>query len=227
MFIDLAIPRPIPKKTEGFAFFILLNVFFSDLSHPILAQGGEIYKYVGDEVIVSWPLKKGSGNARVLKCFFEIVEEVKSRHSYYQTTYGLVPEFRAGAHAGTVVVGELGDFKKEIAFMGDPVNTTARILSEAAHRGRGILISQDLWDKISVNDKKGYVFDELGGILLKGKVTEVPLWGVEIIASKHRPPWYEVFFERILYSSSEVVQKSEKKFSDSAPSDSSDQNKAA
>ena len=190
-FIDLAGSTTVAEKIGGVPFFNLLNDFFRDLTHPILAQGGEIYKYVGDEVIVSWPVKRRNGNARVLKCFFEIIEEVEQRKAFYEETYGVVPQFRAGAHMGTVVVGELGDFKKEIALMGDAVNTTARIISEAAYRGRGILISQDLLNVISDSDRKGFLFDELGKIPLKGKVTEVPLWGVSALSNQQRPSWWD------------------------------------
>ena len=34
----------------------LLTRFFFDIDEPIVAHGGEVHAYVGDEVIVSWPL---------------------------------------------------------------------------------------------------------------------------------------------------------------------------
>jgi adenylate cyclase len=38
---------------------------------------------------------------------------------------------RAGLHCGPVVIGEMGSLKKEIVFLGDTVNTTARIQNSA------------------------------------------------------------------------------------------------
>jgi adenylate cyclase len=34
----------------------LLTRFFFDIDEPIVAHGGEVHAYVGDEVIVSWPV---------------------------------------------------------------------------------------------------------------------------------------------------------------------------
>jgi len=46
----------------------------------------------------------------------------------YQREFGVVPDFRAGLHCGPVAVGELGSLRREIALIGDTMNTTARIL---------------------------------------------------------------------------------------------------
>ena len=33
----------------------MLRDFFNDITIPVLANDGEIYQYVGDEVLVTWP----------------------------------------------------------------------------------------------------------------------------------------------------------------------------
>jgi len=50
--------------------------------------------------------------------------------AYYLSKYGRVPVFKAGIHGGKVMALEVGSVKKELAYLGDIVNTTARIQGE-------------------------------------------------------------------------------------------------
>jgi adenylate cyclase len=40
----------------------------------------------------------------------------------------IAPQVRASLHCGPVVVGEMGSVKKEIALLGDTLNTAARLV---------------------------------------------------------------------------------------------------
>jgi len=44
-------------------YFNLLSNLFSDLTDTILNNEGEIYQYVGDEIVITWPTKSGIKNA--------------------------------------------------------------------------------------------------------------------------------------------------------------------
>jgi adenylate cyclase len=41
-----------------------------------------------------------------------------------------VPEFKGALHGGNVVVSEVGKYKSEIAYHGDVLNTTSRMLGQ-------------------------------------------------------------------------------------------------
>lgn len=115
MFLDLSNSTPIAEQLGHVRFFELLRDFFFDITDPILNSRGEIYQYVGDEIVVSWPLKKAvSENPHCIACFFRIEEAVDQRKQYYRQKYGLLPQFKAAVHKGTAVVGEVGVIKKEI-----------------------------------------------------------------------------------------------------------------
>ena len=45
---------------------------FFDIDQPILEHGGEVYSYVGDGLIASWPLAEGIDDARCLHCYLAI-----------------------------------------------------------------------------------------------------------------------------------------------------------
>ena len=54
LFIDMRSSTTIAESLGEVRFLAFLNRFVTDLSLAILAAGGEIHKYVGDEVISSW-----------------------------------------------------------------------------------------------------------------------------------------------------------------------------
>jgi len=42
-------------------------------------MNGEIYQYVGDEVVITWNLKKGLEKNNCVLCFFRIEETINTR----------------------------------------------------------------------------------------------------------------------------------------------------
>jgi len=60
----------------------------------------------------------------------------------YLDLYGVYPEFKAGLHAGKVVVTWIGDIKKEIVYHGDVLNTTSRLEAECNRYNQTLLVSE-------------------------------------------------------------------------------------
>ncbi|MBI9072279.1 MAG: adenylate/guanylate cyclase domain-containing protein [Melioribacteraceae bacterium] len=89
------------------------------------------------------------------------------------------PEYKAGLHCGEVSVAQIGSIKKDIAFHGDPMNTTSRICLTCNEVGEELLISKDLLNELSPNGD--YEFKEMGEFMLKGKKNSVELFGIRQI----------------------------------------------
>jgi class 3 adenylate cyclase len=177
MFLDIVSATAIAEKLGHIKYFELLNDFFDDLAEPINTYHGEIYQYVGDEVVISWPLDKGTENANCLQCFFSIADTIKSHKAKYMNKYQLVPGFKAGIHCGKVVTGMVGSYKREVVYTGDVLNTTSRIEGQCNHYRVNLLFSHDLMEKItSVN---GWEFKEIGRINLRGKKSNTRLFTCE------------------------------------------------
>src|SRR5687768_5846816 len=62
MFLDLNSSTTIAEKLGNEKYHDLLKEFFADITNPILDNKGEIYQYVGDEVIVAWKYEDGIRN---------------------------------------------------------------------------------------------------------------------------------------------------------------------
>ena len=58
LFIDMEGSTGLAERLGPLAFHRLLNRFVTDLTDPIVAARGEIYSYVGDELIATW--KRGA-----------------------------------------------------------------------------------------------------------------------------------------------------------------------
>ncbi len=127
MFLDMKDSTAIAEKLGHLKYFEMLTEYYADLTDPIIEFGGEIYQYVGDEVVVTWKLKKDKINNNCINCFFAMKSALSNQANKYNLEFGLVPTFKAGIHLGNVTTGEIGVIKKEIIFSGDVLNTTARI----------------------------------------------------------------------------------------------------
>ena len=177
MFLDLSSSTQIAEKIGHLKFHVFLNEFFYDITDAILAAEGEIYKYVGDEVIVSWRVMDEIKNSRCIQSFFEIQKSIEEKKDKYLNKFGYIPHFRAGIHCGPVIVGEMGDYKREIAFLGDTVNTTARIQEACKEYKTDLLASSEFLKKLSL--ASDYKVKSIGEIRLKGKEIPVALFGIE------------------------------------------------
>jgi adenylate cyclase len=150
MFLDMESSTELAERLGGLAYYELLRRFVDDLSEPILESRGEIYKYAGDEIIVTWASEAGRRNANCVRCYFRIEDAVARNAPGYERDFGTVPKFRAGLHGGPVVAGELGDLRHEIVFAGDTINTAARLEDYAREHERRFVVSGDLLDHLEL-----------------------------------------------------------------------------
>ncbi len=178
MFLDLRGSTSIAEKLGERTYFNFLKEVFRDATPEILNSNGEIYQYVGDEVVISWKKDSGTENANCLQCFYDIQQRFLDKSSYYKETYnGIVPDFKAGLHYGFVMVGEIGIVKRDIAYSGDVLNTTARIQSKCNELGVKILISKSLLDKLG-SLPNPYKSVAVGEIQLRGKQHAIMLYTI-------------------------------------------------
>ena len=175
MFVDLADSTSIAEKMSNKRFSSFIKECFYDLSDAIMMYDGEIYQYVGDEIIVSWPIQHK--NLKCIKSFFKMKEIIYKKRNLYRSTYGVIPEFKAGIHAGKVIVTSVGKQKTEIVYHGDVLNTTARIEKKCVELKQSLLISGDMLNHLRFDND--FVVEETGQIELKGKSQKLYLYGIK------------------------------------------------
>ncbi len=176
MFLDMKSSTTIAENLGHIKYFEFLKAYYKDLSLPIIEHSGELYQYVGDEMVISWPIKKGVQDQNCIRCFFKMKEAIKAKKEWFKKEFNVIPGFKAGLHFGKVTIGEVGNLKKEIVFTGDVLNTTARIQSLCNEYEVDNLISEDLIHALNLNGE--FKLSPLGIKELKGKQKLISLYSL-------------------------------------------------
>jgi adenylate cyclase len=177
LMIDMRNSTAVAEQLGEVGFHRLLNRFVSDLTGPIVIWKGQIHKYVGDELIATWPLAAGLKEARCLRACFGAIKRLAELGSSYEREFGVSVDLRAALHCGPVVVGEMGTVKKEIALIGDTMNTTARMVDACRDNGELVIASAALLSQLTI--PPGADARSLGPILLRGKKSPVELFALK------------------------------------------------
>jgi adenylate cyclase len=149
LFIDMRASTAIAERLGELRYLSLLNRFIGDVSFAVAEAGGGIHKYVGDEVIATWRLAPGANPPACVNAAFAALDRIAAQGPAYQHEFGVIPDFRAGLHCGPVAVGELGSLRREIALIGDTMNTAARILEACRDTENRVLASAALIERLA------------------------------------------------------------------------------
>jgi adenylate cyclase len=177
LFSDMKGSTTLAERLGHGRYFELLRDYYAALADAIVDHGGEVYQYVGDEIIVSWPEASGVRNGECIRCVLRMKRDLRARAGEFERRYGVVPAFKAALQTGPVTTGEIGAIKKEIVFSGDVLNQTARIQSLCASSGFDVLIGGELHERLETPGP--WSFRSLGDHVLRGKDEAVEVWALE------------------------------------------------
>lgn len=179
LFLDMNSSTSVAERVGHVEFFRLMQDFLVQAGEEIQNHGGEIYKYVGDEIIATWNIDEGARRARALQCVQSIGQRLYDSADYFQSSYGVVPDFKAGLHVGQAMVGELGHWKREVAYMGDSLNVTSRIQSACKSLKARILLSED-YHRLMI-DHTRFKLQKAARGKLRGRESPMTLYKVECV----------------------------------------------
>jgi adenylate cyclase len=127
------------RRYHGF-----LSEVFRLAEGEIEDEGGEIYTYVGDALFASWPLENPRRNARALTAAVRMFAALERAAATFKKNYGRQPRMRAVLHGGKVVIGQYGDVRRQVTYLGDVLNVASRMERFAKNCCVEILISAPL-----------------------------------------------------------------------------------
>jgi adenylate cyclase len=177
VFMDLKSSTATAEELGHLKYSAFIRDCFSDINEVLYPFRAQVYQYVGDEIVVTWPEREGLKGHCCIEFYFACKKQFRDRSGYYMTNYGFLPDFKAGAHTGPVTTVEIGEVKKDIAYHGDTLNTAARIQGICNEYKKSFLASKVLLDK--TGNHPNMKTEALGMILLKGKTTKVGLVSVD------------------------------------------------
>lgn len=172
MFIDLKDSTSIAEQLGHKKYFLFIRDFINHVSKGILKCGADIYQYVGDEVVLSWPATP-ENYKRSIQALLEVRKELQKNNNYYRNEYSTIPDFRSGIHTGEVMIGEIGIIKKDLAMSGDTMNVTARIKNRVTDLSKKFIATKDFVDAAGM---EGFQAESAGVIELKGKENGLELF---------------------------------------------------
>jgi len=181
LFVDIAGSTALAERIGPAAVHHFLNRVLRLASDPIDDYGGEIYQYVGDEMVVTWTAAEGRDDARPIACLFALRAALDEAAPRFERVFGIAPGIRAALHAGPVISGEVGGSKRDIVFHGDVMNTASRLEQATRDLDRHFLVSADALSRLAGTER--YALEALGPQALRGRATSV-----EVYACAERKP---------------------------------------
>jgi adenylate cyclase len=167
MFLDLRSSTTIAEKLSHVLYSKFIQDCFAELTHPVLDYKGQIYQYVGDEVIITWEKEDGLRNANCLKFYYDFIHRLECKRDHFLKLYDVFPEYKAGLSLGLVTVAEVGELKTEIAYHGDVLNTAARIEGYCNEFNKPLLASEALVEELG--STKQFIIHFIAEVQLRGK----------------------------------------------------------
>ena len=134
LFSDIRNFTTISERLEAHEVVEMLNEYFTRVTAPILEQGGNVNKYIGDAVMAIFgsPVSYPDHARRALRASLRMVEEADKFREWMETRFGDrgLPRFGigVGVHTGDAVMGNIGSVKRlEFTAIGDTVNAASRL----------------------------------------------------------------------------------------------------
>ena len=150
-----------------------LNHYLDIQSSVILANGGDIDKFVGDEIMATFEGSKKELNA--CKASLEIRRAMAEEKKIAELAERNVTSIGIGINTGPVVFGSAGaKDRMDFTSIGDTVNLAARLEGANKTYGTKTLITEAVHDKV----KESYLCREIDLLTVKGKRQPVRIFEI-------------------------------------------------
>jgi adenylate cyclase len=177
LFVDVVGSTAIAERLGPLEAHRFLAAVFSAVAEPVELCRGEIYQYVGDEIVVTCAERAGATDARALRCFFAMRAALAADAQRFVRRFGAQAELRAALHLGEVVAGEVGQLRRAIVFHGDVMNATGRLEQATRELGCPFIVSAEALE--SIGPGAGVRVRDLGALALRGRVEPLRAFCVE------------------------------------------------
>ena len=157
----------------------LLNRYFVRITQLIENQHGVVDKYIGDAVMAVFgaPIESQTHATDAVEAGNQIFTALRQFNAELQTEMGMQLEIGIGISSGTVVAGNIGsESRMNYTFIGDTVNTAARIEALTKDLHRPFLISEYTYKLLNQSDADEQ-WESLGQTKIRGKSKDVCLYG--------------------------------------------------
>lgn len=159
LFADMRDFTPITESCPAFDVIYILNRYFTTLKQSIIASGGKVNLFVGDEISAVFGLEEDPRVAcrQAVNAALDMRRRIATLSQVIQREFNVTLQIGVGIHFGPVIVGKVGPADDlRFGLVGDTVNIASRLESQTKTLDAPLLISnavaQNLgpWDEIDV-----------------------------------------------------------------------------
>jgi adenylate cyclase len=147
LLLDMVGSGGIAEALGGRRYHGFLDQTFRRVEQVIAEEGGEIYTFIGDAMIASWPLGEPGRNSRAMRALLRILNALDASASEFERVFGHRARLRAALHGGPVIIGEYGDVRRQVTYLGEVLNITSRLERLAKLTGHEILVTRQLLER--------------------------------------------------------------------------------
>lgn len=179
-FRDLRESTPLAAAVTKPEFLAILNDYFEATAGAVIANGGEVLRFIGDAVLAIFPIDEGdmsaaeaatAATAALREAETRLIDINKRRVADNTPTIS----FGAGLHVGDVLYGNIGVPERvEFSVIGAAANEAARIEALTKSIGRHALASKAFVDL----SPDGWV--SVGKHSLRGVAQEIEIFAVDV-----------------------------------------------
>ena len=156
-----------------------IDEFFGRMSHAILREQGMVDKLIGDAVLAIFGVPQPLDNPceSALRAALAMQQALRQLNVDRPSKSGVVVRQGIGIHFGELVAGTVGSqARRTYTVFGDTVNTASRIESLCKEYGVELLISGEVYDRLSAAHQSWFV--PLGDKTMRGRQSQTRLYGV-------------------------------------------------
>lgn len=144
LFADMRDFTPITESCPAFDVIYILNRYFTTLKQSILANGGQVNLFVGDEISAVFGLEEDPRMAcrQAVSAGLDMQQRIKTLSRVIEREFNVTLQIGVGIHFGPVIVGKVGPTDDlRFGLVGDTVNIASRLENQTKALEVPLLIS--------------------------------------------------------------------------------------
>ncbi len=158
-----------------------LNAYFNEMIDVVYQHNGTLDKIVGDEIMVLFGTPVFSDNYcdQAVLTALEMVDKLDAFNDL-RNLQGREPvRIGIGIHEGEVVYGSIGSQRRmDFTAIGDPVNTASRLERLTRKLESDIILSQNVYDRLSKKTLRQLEITDFGPASMRGKAERFRIYGI-------------------------------------------------
>jgi len=177
---DLRNSTPLAEQLGPKGMFALLNQVFEAQIDAIMGELGNLEHFLGDQFLSYWgaPNDQPDGPDQSLRAARDLIIRMDKVRQLQPPEVQKIFGYGVALHNGPALVGNKGSEKKmEYGLVGDTINEAARIEALTKYYGTQLLVSQELFSRLSDPGLHRLV----DRVIVKGKSEPVVLYELECL----------------------------------------------